>query len=617
MALTVNTNLASLNAQRNVGVSNDQLGKSLERLSSGLRINRAGDDAAGLSIATKLSAQIRGLNQAARNVNNAISLVQTAEGALNTSTNILQRLRELAVQSASDDNTSADRSTLDAEFKQLVAELTRTADTAEFNGQSLLNGAFVGKVFQVGANSGQTVSFDISDSRAKTLGTRAALTGYLTDGSTNGTSANISAGQVKINDVNVVTDSNDDAVSVLEIRGRSATATSALDATTTGTASAYLVVGDGATTATVLIGNYTSTTAASTGSAITGVISTVNTNLGLASVVGIKLRGAGSAASTYVVITATGGRDLTLNGTGGTSGVGLAGLLGSEIATIFATAQTTVNNGQSSALAKGAAINAVKSSSGVSATVNTTTLTGSAAITAASLVAGDFYINGIDIGKVDITASDGTGALVTAINAKTTDTGVTAALDSAGKLVLSAKDGRNISVDGVAAAITGALGYTLANTNDSARGSVTLNSKSSFTLAGTAVSRLGQDAASGGSNLTAQTVATSSANRVSATDILTQTAAANAILSLDAAIDQINSTRSTIGAIQNRVQLTVQTLNTAAENLSASESRIRDADFAFETAKFTRNQILVQAGTAILAQANNTSQVALQLLGGR
>lgn len=617
MPLTVNTNLASLNAQRNVGINNDQLAKSLERLSSGLRINRAGDDAAGLSIATKLSAQIRGLNQAARNVNNAISLVQTAEGALNTSTNILQRLRELAVQAASDDNTSADRSTLDAEFKQLVAELTRTANTAEFNGQNLLDGSFGGKFFQVGANSGQTVSLDIGDARSKSLGTRATLTGYLTDGSTNGASANVSAGQVKINDVNFVTDSNDDTVSVLNIRGRSATATSALDATTTGTGSAYLVVGNGATTATILIGAYTSTTAASTGSAITGVISTVNTNLGLASVVGIKLRGAGSAASTFVVITATGGRDLTLNGTGGTSAVGLAGLLGSEIATIFSSAQATVYNGQSSALAKGAGINAVKNSTNVSATVNTTTLTGSSAITAASLVAGDFYINGIDIGKVDITVSDGTGALVTAINAKTGDTGVTAALDTAGKLVLSAKDGRNISVDGVAAAVTGALGYTLAVSNDSARGSVTLNSKSSFTLDGTAVSRLGQDAASGGSNLAAQTVATSSANRISSADILTQSAAANAILSLDAAIDQVNSTRSSIGAIQNRVQLTVQTLNTAAENLSASESRIRDADFAFETAKFTRNQILVQAGTAILAQANNSAQVALQLLGGR
>lgn len=615
MALAVNTNLSSLNAQRNVGMSNDQLGKSLERLSSGLRINRAGDDAAGLAIATKLSAQIRGLNQAARNVNNAISLVQTAEGALNTTTNILQRLRELAVQAASDDNTSADRSTLNAEFTQLVSELTRTANTAEFNGLNLLDGSFTGKYFQIGANSGQTVALDIGDARAKGLGTRANLTGYLTDGSSNGASANISAGQVKINDTNIVTDANDDNVSVLTVRGSNGTATSALDATTTGTGSAYLIVGNGATTATILIGSYTSTTAASTGSAITGVISTVNTNLGLASVVGVKLRGAGSAASTYVVITATGGRDLTLNGTGGTSAVGLAGLLGSEIATIFATAQTTVYNGQSSAIAKGAAVNAVKNSTSVSATVNTTTYTGSAAVTAASLVAGDFYINGIDIGKVDVTASDGNGALVTAINAKSADTGVTAAIDSANKLVLSAKDGRNIAIDGNAAALTGALGITLSVTNNSARGSITLNSKSSFTLDGTAVSRLGQDAASGGSNLSAQTVSTNTNNRVSAADILTQAAAANAILSLDAAIDQVNSTRSTIGAIQNRVQLTVQTLNTAAENLSASESRIRDADFAFETAQFTRNQILVQAGTAILAQANNTSQVALQLLG--
>jgi len=284
MALAVNTNLSSLNAQRNVGVSNDQLGKSLERLSSGLRINRAGDDAAGLAIATKLSAQIRGLNQAARNVNNAISLVQTAEGALNTTTNILQRLRELAVQAASDDNTSADRSTLNAEFTQLVAELTRTANTAEFNGQNLLDGSFTGKYFQIGANSGQTVALDIGDARAKGLGTRADLTGYLTDGSVNGASANISAGQVKINDTNIVTDANDDNVSVLNIRGKQATATSALDATTTGTGSAYLIVGNGATTATILIGSYTSTTAASTGSAITGVISTVNTNLGLAKI---------------------------------------------------------------------------------------------------------------------------------------------------------------------------------------------------------------------------------------------------------------------------------------------------------------------------------------------
>jgi flagellin len=612
MALTVNTNLASINAQRNVGISNNQLSKSLERLSSGLRINRAGDDAAGLSIANKLQAQVRGLQQAARNVNNAISLVQTAEGALNTTTNILQRLRELAVQAASDDNAASDRATLNAEAQQLIAELTRTANTAEFNGVSLLDGSFTGKFFQIGSNSGQNITFDIGDSRAKSLGTRATLTAYQQDGAFNGQSANIAAGQVKINGTNIVSDSNDDTVSVLEFRGNIASAAASIDTT----ASNFLVVGNGATTATILMGTYTSSTAASSGSLITGVISTVNTNLGLSSVTGVKLRGAGSAASAFVVFTATGGRDLTLYGTAGT---GLALIFGSEIATsasgfmgTSAAAAVTTYNGQSSAIAKAAAINAVKNTTDVSAKVDTTTLTGSSAVTAATLVAGDFYINGVDIGAVTVQASDGNGALVSAINAKTSDTGVSASLDSAGRLVLSAKDGRNIAVDGTAAAMTATLGITVSNTNNVTRGSVTLNSKGSFTVGGNAPSRLGTDSA--GTGLVSQTVATSSANRISALDISTQSGAENAILSLDSALSQVDSTRAQIGAVQNRIQLTVESLNVAAENLSASESRIRDADFAIETAKFTRAQILVQAGTAILAQANSTPQVALQLL---
>lgn len=612
MSLTVNTNLASINAQRNVGISNSQLSKSLERLSSGLRINRAGDDAAGLSIANKLQAQVRGLQQAARNVNNAISLVQTAEGALNTTTNILQRLRELAVQAASDDNAASDRTTLNAEAQQLISELTRTANTSEFNGVSLLDGSFTGKFFQIGSNSGQNITFDIGDSRAKSLGTRATLTAYQQDGAFNGQSANIAAGQVKINNTNIVSDSNDDTVSVLEFRGNIASAAASIDTT----ASNFLVVGNGATTATILMGTYTSSTAASSGSLVTGVINTVNTNLGLASVTGVKLRGAGSAASAFVVFTATGGRDLTLTGTAGTD---LALIFGSEIATsasgfmgTSAAAAVTTYNGQSSAIAKAAAINAVKNTTDVSAKVDTTTLTGSVAITAATLVAGDFYINGVDIGAVTVQASDGNGALVSAVNAKTSDTGVSASLDSAGRLVLSAKDGRNIAVDGTAAAMTATLGITVGNTNNVARGSVTLNSKSAFTLGGNAPSRLGADSA--GTGLTSQTVSTSSANRISSLDISSQSGAENAILSLDSALSQVDSTRAKIGAVQNRIQLTVESLNVAAENLSASESRIRDADFALETAKFTRAQILVQAGTAILAQANSTPQVALQLL---
>lgn len=624
MGLTVNTNLSSINAQRNVGVSSDQLAKSLERLSSGLRINRAADDAAGLSIATKLSAQVRGLQQAARNANNAISLVQTAEGSLNTSTNILQRLRELAVQAASDDNTASDRTALNAEASQLVSELTRTANTAEFNGANLLDGSYTGKVFQIGANSGQTISFDIGDARSKGLGKRATLTGDLQNGAFNGQSANVTAGQLKVNDQNVITDSADDAVSVLEFKGIIGSANVASGGfggsggETTG--SAFLVVGNGATTATILIGNYTSSSAASNASAIQGVITTVNTNLGLASVVGVKLRGTGATASSQVTFVATGGRDLSLVGTAGTSTASLSLVFGSEIATTSsgflgtsAAASVTTYNGQSSALAKGAAINAVKNATNVSATVETTELTGSAAVAAGTITAGQFFLNGIDIGAVTVQASDGNGALVSAINAKSTDTGVSASTDAAGKLVLKAKDGRNISVGGEQTAITAALGYTLDNTNNVGRGKVTLNSKDSFTIGGTTPSRLGTDSA--GSNLTAQTVSVSSNNKVSTLDISTQSGAANAILTIDAALDQIGSTRASIGAIQSRVQLTVQTLNTASENLAASESRIRDADYAFETARFTRAQILTQAGTAILAQANNTTQVALQLLG--
>lgn len=614
MALAINTNSASINAQRSVGQSSDQLGKSLEKLSSGLRINRASDDAAGMAIATKLSAQVKGLQQAQRNANNAISLLQTAEGALNTQTNILQRLRELAVQAASDDNTAADRTTLNQEATQLVAELTRNAATTEFNGASILDGSYVGKAFQIGANNSQSVNFDIADARAKSLGTRATLTTNLSDGANNGQgTGNITAGQVTLNSTNVVTDSSDDTVSVLEIRSNFAAACASLDG-----ASVFAIVGNGATTATVVLGAFNSSTAASGASAISGVISNFNTNAALASVVGVKLRGAATtAASSYITLTATGGRNVTLSAT--TAGTVLINYLGTELGTIASTfvgssaaAAVTTYNGETSAIAKAAAVNAVKNTTGVSATVETTKVTGSGAITAVTLSAGDFYINGVDMGAVTVTASDGNGALTSAINAKTADTGVAASIDAAGKLVLTAKDGRNIAVDGVSAVATG-LGLTFNSTANVQRGQVTLNSKSAIKLDGTSVGRIGND--SSGSALTARTVAVDSTNRLSGLDISSQSGAAAAILSIDAAIDQLNATRSSIGAIQSRVQLTVQSLGTAAENLSASESRIRDADFAFETARFTRAQILTQAGTSILAQANNTSQVALQLLG--
>jgi len=176
MGLTINTNVMSLNAQRNLGTSQSALAKSMQRLSSGLRINSAKDDAAGLSISDRMTSQIRGLNQAARNSNDGISLAQTAEGALQETTNILQRMRELAVQSANDTNSSSDRSSLQAEVNQLKQEMTRIADTTEFNGKKLLDGSMTSAQFQVGANANQTISFGISSAKASDLGNNSLST---------------------------------------------------------------------------------------------------------------------------------------------------------------------------------------------------------------------------------------------------------------------------------------------------------------------------------------------------------------------------------------------------------------------------------------------------------
>lgn len=170
MALTVNTNPASLNAQRNLNGTQGTLNRSIQRLSSGLRVNSAKDDAAGLAISDRMTAQIRGLNQAARNANDGISLAQTAEGAMQEVTNNLQRIRELAVQAANDSNTTADRKSLNAEVRQLVSEIDRVAQTTSFNGKTLLDGGFGSATFQVGSQQGETISFSMISVRANSLG---------------------------------------------------------------------------------------------------------------------------------------------------------------------------------------------------------------------------------------------------------------------------------------------------------------------------------------------------------------------------------------------------------------------------------------------------------------
>jgi flagellin len=595
MALVVNTNVPSLNAQRNLGTTNLSLSKSLERLSSGLRINRAGDDAAGLAISEKLRGQVRGLNQAVRNANDGISLVQTAEGSLSVTTNIIQRLRELAVQSASDTNTASDRGSLKTEADLLVAELTRIGNTTEFNGKTLLNGTFASGKLQIGANSGQSIAFTIGDVRAAALGRRTTVTGDLDDTASSGINAGITAGELTVNGAQVVTAAADDQVSVLEIVTIDLSSTSSAGAGSIGSATFFINSVD--------IGVVESQLTASAKAA--AIVSAITAHA--ASLTNVEAR---IYSGTAVVLTAKKGTDLKLqHSTSSTTSTvaSFVSIIGLSASFIGSGTQVTTNNGQSSSLAKAAAINTVKSTSNVTAAAQTTTVTGTAAIAAVTINSADLHINGINIGAVTVLASDGSGTLVTAINAKTSDTGVTANVDTAGKLVLTAADGRNIVVTATAAVNT-ALGTSSSVT----RSKVQLQSPDAITLAGTNPAELGKD--SSGNNLTATTFQSDLSNALSTINISTQAGADSAILSLDAALEQVNTLRAQLGALQNRLESTVSNLSTTSENLSASESRIRDADFAAETARFTRNQILGQAGTAILAQANTLPQLALQLL---
>jgi len=476
MAMVINTNVASLNAQRQLNRTQTTLNTSLERLSSGMRINSAKDDAAGLAISDRMTAQIRGLNQAVRNSNDGISLAQTAEGALQESTNILQRMRELAVQSANDTNSISDRKALQAEVTQLGAELDRIAQSTEFNGKRILDGSFSGATFQVGANAGQTISFGIGSAKSSAMGQIANQTG--TD----------------------------------------VTAVAATDIT--------IAMGTGTAQAITTSANYTDGTYKDATSAYA------------------KTAAINDAGITGLRASATNSGDVTYGAVGGTA-------------------------------------------------LDTYTLT----------------LNGVDIyNNADVAATALTiNEVRDAINTQTDSTGVLASVSGA-VLSLTASDGRNIVVaesgTGFTAGTDG-LGVTgddfVAGTTK--RGTVQLSAAENIVLAGT-VATLGFTG-----NITLDT------NGIDDVDVSTQAGSATAIQRVDAALTAVDTIRGGLGAIQNRFESTIANLQNVSENLSAARSRIQDADFAAETASLTRSQILQQAGTAILAQANQSQQSVLSLLG--
>ncbi|MFZ1499636.1 MAG: flagellin [Giesbergeria sp.] len=381
MAATINTNVQSLNAQRNLSTSQNSLATSMQRLSSGLRINSAKDDAAGLAISERMATQIRGLNVATRNANDGVSLAQTAEGALSSVSNNLQRIRELAVQSRNATNSTDDRAALQKEVTQLKGEISRVAKQTAFNGTNLLDGSFTAQAFQVGANQGQTINIaGIANANIDQLGTWSKSSAAVT----------------------------------------------------------------------------------------------------------------GAAATAFTAITA-----------------------------------------------------------------------------------GDLKINGINIGAIaagGAAPAQGTN-VAAAINAQSDLTGVTASADGAGLVTLTSNAAFTVAMSGTATTAT--TGLTAATTA-----------------------------------LVAGSTNTGFANL----DVSTTSGADDAILAMDGALKAVNSSRADLGAVQNRFSSVVDNLMTTSENLSASRSRIMDADFAQETANLSRSQILQQAGTAMVAQANQLPQGVLALL---
>lgn len=527
MASTINTNVASLTAQRNLSTSQASLNTSINRLSSGLRINTAKDDAAGLAISERFTSQIRGVNQAARNANDGISLAQVAEGALKASGDILQRIRELAVQSANATNNTSDRKALQQEVSQLVAELDRISLTTEFNGKKLLDGTFGTAQFQVGANANQTIIANTANMRAATYGNNQnpAVSGF----------------------------------------------------------------------------------------------------------------GAAPTASTLATVTAE-PRTPGINGITGPTQIDLSGSPTSGFVTVSdtETAASIANK-----------INGISDKTGVTATARTQVALTFGTVPAGAPASGSFSLalqsdNAPDVLNVSFsleasTGSDRLAPAVAAINEQTAKTGITASLSSDGKqLILTNAAGNDISVGDVAG-ITNAeainvykLGadgksYTAGTTTElnlttdaapaslpggaagtgafvTTAGFITLDSNQSFTVVGTS---------------TATTVFMAGASelqKVSDLDVTSFEDATQALKTVDSALAFVSSERAKLGAMQARFETAINNLNITSENLSASRSRIMDADFAVETANLSRVQILQQAGTAMVAQANQIPQGVLSLL---
>ncbi|MBL6999879.1 MAG: flagellin FliC [Gammaproteobacteria bacterium] len=612
----INTNVQSLNTQRALNSSQSSLQTSLQRLSSGLRINSAKDDAAGLAISDRMTSQIRGLNQAVRNANDGISLAQTAEGALQSTTSSLQRIRELAIQSANSTNSASDRQALNNEVSQLLAEVQRVGVNTQFNGQNLLDGTFSSAQFQVGANAAQTISMTITGSTTNLLGayqaTGTAVSAAAFDGAgftINGTEIGVSAATTA---PGFTADSA--AAKAAAINGKTNDTGVTATSSTTLTGNAPLA-GVGLSNGELVINGISIGSVASSSNVVTQGRSAATAINAVTSQTGVTA--SANATTGALTLSSSEGRNITVS-TGGTdaatrqaatqniqNATGLdasdgVGATVNEVATL-----TFVNDVEGSATGL-TALDAVTvggqtfqfvTSAGTGAAGNVEVLIGAGGTSTDSIIA----LNG----AINTETAAGRNTINSVITTAATLITLTSTVLGDDTIGTAGAIPEPVSTN--AGALVGAVTVTGVLPADDAdgvttRGTLTLSSPDNFTLGGADLAFAGM------------TSAAASLSTLSAVNISSVAGSNSAITVLDGALSQISSIRAELGAIQNRFASTVDNLSTTTENLSAARSRIRDADFASETAELTRNQILQQAGIAMLSQANSNPQNVLALL---
>ena len=588
----INTNISALQAQNSMRTNGLNLSSAMERLSSGTRINSAKDDAAGLAISTRMTASIRGISAAIRNANDGISLTQTAEGSLGQIGDNLQRIRELAVQSANTGNNASDRAAMNNEAKQLVAEIDRVASNTTYNGIALLDGSFQSQNLQVGAGNGSNdrIAISIGSAKSSSLGV-GATSSYSTTlyGAEVGTAA-LDAGALAINGYSVGA-SAADGVSYTGSDSSAIAVASAINA----------ISGSSGVTATASSTNTTITLAGTAATAFTAVaagdVKINGVSIGaLAATTTVTLRGAAVATAINKI-----------TGDTGVTAVATAGV----VALTSTSGKLVIDTGTTGTSALTGLASTVVANSTLT-TYGGTTVTGHAT----ALVAADVLINGVDIGAIAAagTAIERGGQVSAAINAISSQTGVTAGFDtSSGKVFLSAADGRNITVKTTANGAAATTGLSSGGaTTDTTRSVITLTSASAD---GITISDIGGSSATASGLTVGYTATTETAGAgVSSLDLTTATGAQDALTTLDSAINTITDSRASMGAYQNRLTASIANLETTSMNLSASRSRILDTDYAKETTNLAKAQIISQAATAMLAQATQSGQSVLALL---